>query len=180
MATEIENYNPQAVLKANRKRAYKIWAGSGLAVVGWMFLILLAPIARSNGWTGLSEPLYKFFRFLCHQMPERSFYLVGNQLAVCSRCFGVYFGLVFGFLIYPLIRSIDEIEPLPRVWLFLSVVPIGVDWSLGVLGIWDNTHLSRFVTGLILGSMCAIFIIPALVELGQLISNKRNKKGLPV
>ncbi|HLA95762.1 MAG TPA: DUF2085 domain-containing protein, partial [Pyrinomonadaceae bacterium] len=67
--------------------------------------------------------------------------------------------------IYPLWRNIDDIEALPRVWLFASMVPIGIDWSLTVFGIWENTFLTRFVTGLILGAACATYIIPALVEI---------------
>jgi uncharacterized membrane protein len=63
----------------------------------------------------------------------------------------VYFGLLLGFAIYPFWRNIDEIEPLARFWLFLSLIPISIDWSLTVFGIWENTHLSRLITGLILG-----------------------------
>src|SRR5690606_28160807 len=92
-------------------------------------------------------------------------HIFGHQLAVCSRCFGVYFGLLFGLLIYPVWRSMDNIEPLPRVWLFLSLIPITVDWSLTIFGIWENTHLSRFVTGSILGFACACYILPAVIEI---------------
>ena len=72
-------------------------------------------------------------------MPDRSFHIDGEKFGVCSRCFGVYFGLFFGFVIYPLWRRIDEIEPISRIWLFLSLIPIGVDWSLTIFGIWENT-----------------------------------------
>jgi uncharacterized membrane protein len=68
-------------------------------------------------------------------------------------------------LINPLWRRIDETEPIARIWLFLSLVPIGIDWSLGVFGIWENTFTSRFLTGLILGVACATFIVPAIVEI---------------
>jgi uncharacterized membrane protein len=98
-------------------------------------------------------------------MPERSFHLLDHQLAVCSRCFGVYFGLLAGLIAYPLWRSIENIDPLPRIWLFASMVPIAIDWSLGVLDIWHNNHASRFITGLILGFACATYIMPALVEI---------------
>jgi uncharacterized membrane protein len=175
MPETIENYKPQTELKELRKRAFKAWA-MGVALVSfWVFLILLAPIAQNLGWINLANPVYKFFSFLCHQQPERSLHIFEHHFAVCSRCFGVYFGLVFGFIIYPFIRKIEEIEPFPRIWLFLSLVPIGIDWSLGVFGIWENTHLSRFLTGLILGTACAVFIIPALVELAQLLANKRKR-----
>jgi uncharacterized membrane protein len=72
------------------------------------------------------------------------------------------------------IRKVDEIEPLPRFWLFLAMIPIGIDWSLGVFGICENTHLSRFLTGLILGAACAIYIVPALVEIFRYLK-KTNK-----
>src|SRR5262245_11882327 len=29
---------------------------------------------------------------ICHQLPERSFYLWGRQLPVCARCAGIYAG----------------------------------------------------------------------------------------
>lgn len=148
-----------------RRQAVKVWL-IGLAVVAfWVSLIAAAPLAKANGLAGFSSPLYLFFGFLCHQISERSLHIDGEQLAVCSRCFGVYFGLLFGFAIYPLWRSIDDIEPLPRFWLFFSLVPITLDWSLTMFGIWENTHLSRFVTGLILGVACATFVVPALVEI---------------
>ena len=74
-------------------------------------------------------------------------------------------------------RKVDDIEPLPRIWLFLSMLPIGIDWSLGVFGIWENTHVSRFITGGILGFACATYIIPALVEIFRYLLIKRETKA---
>lgn len=176
MPEPAENYRPQSAVKDFRKRAVKAWL-MGLAVVSaWVFLILAAPVFAASGLEGFSGPLYGFFSYLCHQIPERSFHLSGHALAVCSRCFGVYFGLVAGFAAYPFFRPVEETEPLARFWLFLSLVPISVDWSLGVFGIWENTHLTRSVTGAILGAMCAVFIIPALAELAQLLTGKTALK----
>jgi uncharacterized membrane protein len=174
----IENYIPQNFTTRFRKQAWKVWFVSALVVFAWVFVILLAPVAKANGFEGIAAPIYRFFSYICHQIPERSLHVENHQLAVCSRCFGVYFGLFFGFLIYPFVRKIDDIEPLRRVWLFLAMIPIGVDWSLGVFGIWENTHLSRFITGLILGTACAIYIIPALVEIFRLLTGKTKLKRL--
>ena len=173
MNQPIENYVPQDLSEHFRRQARKVWFISLLAVFAWVFLILLAPLAKANGYTNISAPLYTFFGLICHQIDARSFHVEDHPFAVCARCFGVYFGLLFGFVIYPLIRKIDEIEPLPRFWLFLAMIPIAVDWSLGIFGIWENTHLSRFITGLILGAACAIFIIPALVEIFRLWTGKK-------
>ena len=174
MAQPIENYIPQAIAAAFRRQAVKVWAVASLLVFAWVFVILLAPVAKANGFNAIAAPIYGFFSYICHQMSNRSFHVEGEKFAVCSRCFGVYFGLLMGFLVYPLWRRIDEIEPVPRFWLFLSMIPIGVDWSLGVFGIWENTFLSRFVTGLILGVACATFLVPGLVEVTRNLSSRRR------
>lgn len=169
-----DGYNSQTVIAAMRRQACKVWAIGLVVVLAWVFAILLAPIAKTNGLFSIASPIYHFFSFICHQQAERSFHIAGEPFGVCSRCFGVYFGLLLGFAIYPLWRNIGEIEPLPRVWLFLSLVPISIDWSLTLFGIWDNTHLSRFVTGAILGFACATFIIPAIVEITRNLSRKNR------
>jgi uncharacterized membrane protein len=173
MKLSAENYTPQIVNPALKKLAWKVWSAAFIIVFLWVFLILLAPIAEANGLTSVSNPVYTFFSYICHQIPSRSFHLENHAFAVCSRCFGVYFGLLLGFVVYPLFRSINETEPLPRFWLFAAMIPIGVDWLLGILDIWENTHVSRFITGLILGVACAVYIIPALVEISGLLSRRK-------
>ncbi len=162
-----------------RKQAYRVWFIGLTVVFIWASLIVAAPLAKAYGMASFSTPLYHFFHYICHQIPERSFHVAGEQFGVCSRCFGVYFGLFFGFAIYPLWRNIADIEPLPRFWLFLSLIPIGIDWSLTVFGIWENTHLSRFVTGLILGVACSTFIVPAIVEITRNLTH-RSRPSAPV
>lgn len=151
-----------------RSRSRVYWS----AVLGlsglWLFLILAAPVAAASEIRGASDALYGFFSYACHQQAERSFFVLGHKFAVCSRCFGVYFGLFGAILLYPFLRPMDESDPLPRFWLFASMVPMAIDWSLGMLGIWENTFVSRFLTGLLLGIGCAIFIVPALIEIAEL------------
>lgn len=176
MTDPTENYVPTSLSRHFRSQAFRAWAVTSAIVFVWVAAIVLAPAALENGWA-ISSPLYAFFSHICHQIPERSLFFDGHPLAVCSRCFGVYFGLLAGILLYPVWRPVDEIEPLPRIWLFLSLVPIGVDWSLTIFGIWENTHHSRFITGLILGVACAVFIVPAVVEIRRNISLKRRYAG---
>jgi len=173
-----QQYIPLNVKPILRSQAINVWLIGCAVTLFWVLLILTAPIAKANGITSISSPLYSFFSLICHQIPARSFHVEGEQFGVCSRCFGVYFGLLFGFLIYPLWRRIDETEPISRIWLFLSLVPIGIDWALGVFGIWENTFTSRFLTGLLLGVACATFIVPAIVEITRnLTLRSRTKKA---
>lgn len=159
-----------------RRGAIFVWSVSVLIAAIWVFLILLAPFAEANNLKSVSNSVYNFFGFLCHQDPARSFHLANQAFAVCSRCFGVYFGLLLGFILYPFLRHFNETNPLPRFWLFLALIPMAIDWSLGFFEIWENTHFSRFLTGLIVGAACAVFIVPALVEIVQLLSNKNKEK----
>lgn len=167
-----DRYVPQSINASLKKQAARVWAIASVFVFVWVSLIIFAPIALASGSEIVSQPLYSFFSYICHQKPERSFHVAAHHFAVCTRCFGVYFGLLLGFVIYPLWRSIDNIEPFPRFWLFLALVPAAIDWSLGIFGIWGNTGWSRFFTGLILGVACATFIVPALVEIARNLMQK--------
>lgn len=178
MPEAIENYVSQVNVERMRRQAFFVWSVFAAFAAVWVFVILLAPIAEANDLTSVSNPIYKFCSYICHQIPSRSLHLENHALAVCSRCFGVYFGLLFGLIVYPFLRPVEKIESFPRFWLFLAMIPMAIDWSLGVLGIWENTHLSRFLTGLILGTACAIFIVPALIEIFALLSSKKQIKKL--
>ena len=178
MSQTIENYVPQAILPLMRKQAWKVWFVGLAVVLVWNLLIALAPIAKLNGVESISATLYSFFSYICHQMDSRSLHLHNEPLAVCARCFGVYFGLLIGFVIYPAIHKIEETEPFSRLWLFFALIPIGVDWSLTAFGLWENTHLSRFITGLILGAACAVFIVPGLVEIFWNLTYQKQIKKL--
>jgi len=141
-----------------------------------MALIIAAPLLRQAGQDSASADLYYAFGFICHQISERSFHIHDDKLAVCARCFGVYAGLFFGFAFYPLFRRLDDIRPLPKVWLILSTFPLAIDLGLTFFGIWENTHLSRFLTGAILGAACAIYILPALVEISFYLFKQTRQK----
>ena len=179
MPEAIENYVPQVAVGEMRRQAFKVWAMAAVFVGVWVLLLIAAPVAEANSFESFSQPIYKFCSFICHQIPARSLHVENHPFAVCSRCFGIYFGLFGGFLIYPLLRSIEDIEPFPRVWLFLALIPTGVDFLLGYFGVWENTHLSRFLTGAILGAACGIFIVPGLIELFRYLKSKpKTKKAI--
>lgn len=178
MPLTAKNYVSPRIAKEFKSQAWKAWITGFSVILLWNFLILLAPIAAASNLEKFAAPFYTFFGYLCHQIGDRSFHIENHAFAVCARCFGIYFGLLFGFVIYPIFRILEDTEPLPKFWLFLSLVPLGIDWTLGAFGIWENTHLSRFITGTILGVMCAVFIIPALVEMFQ--SRLRRNLHKPV
>lgn len=171
MSSTVENYVPQTNAAETRFN-FLIWAVTALIVVLWVALIVAAPSLKANQMTAAANAIYTPFNYLCHQIAERSFHIFGEPLAVCARCFGVYFGLAFGVLLYPALRSLDDLEPLPRIWLLLAPVPTGIDFLLGYFGIWHNTHFSRFFTASILGVGIAFFLVPGVVEISRFFSQQ--------
>lgn len=53
-------------------------------VIGAMLLIVippfLAPVFMSLGWHGPGKVIYFIYSFLCHQLPQRSYFLFGQHL----------------------------------------------------------------------------------------------------
>ncbi len=165
MSRSARDYRQLSEVSILRQQAVRVWSLTAGLVFLWAFVPVSSPLLLSAGNGALGLPIFEFLGYICHQIPERSLHIMGHQLGVCSRCFGVYAGLFVGVLVYPLWRRIDDVEPLPRFWLFASLVPLAVDWSLGMFGVWENTHLSRLLTGMVLGAGCATYIVPALVEI---------------
>jgi len=139
-------------------------------------LIIGAPLAQANGQAAFALAIYKTFSFVCHQISERSFHLLGYKFAVCSRCTGIYAGLAIAVLIYPLVRSFKDTQTPSLVWLFAGAAPLAIDWSLGYFSIWQNNHASRFATGFLLGAVAVFYILPGLIELSSKVISHRSRR----
>jgi uncharacterized membrane protein len=102
-----------------------------------------------------------FFAFavgalVCHQLPERSFFLAGRQFPVCARCSGLYAGVVLGLVAWWVWRRLRPgphgVDPrLARNAFLVVLLPTAVSWVSGELGFWDGSNLTRAVLALPLG-----------------------------
>ena len=162
MRQSATEYRPQVIPTPRPLIAWLLTAAVTLFVVS---LIVVAPLAAAGNHDNLAGPLYHSFGLLCHQIPERSFFIAGEKFAVCSRCTGVYFGFLAMLLVYPKLKSLRRTDLPSRKWLIASAVPLVIDFGLTFLGIWENTHATRFMTGLALGAAVVFFVMPGIVEL---------------
>ena len=147
------------------RRPLIMWS---LVVVGALFfvgLLVAAPLAQANGLQWISFAVYEAFSHVCHQTPERSFYIAGYPLAVCARCTGLYVGFAAAVDFYPLMTSLKRTHAPERKWLFLAAAPLAIDFALSFFGIRENSHVSRLLTGALLGSVAVFFVMPGLVQL---------------
>jgi uncharacterized membrane protein len=153
--------------KAQKKtqKTLVYWLVSVVVVLAVVSLIVVAPVAAVSGHSDFARGIYGAFATLCHQLPERSYFIDGHQFAVCSRCTGIYAGFALTLLLYPLIRSLkNPIMPRPS-WLLLAALPLAIDFAVNFAGFWQNTHTSRLLTGALLGSAVVFYVMPGIIDL---------------
>lgn len=158
----MSQYLPQVV---PTRRPLVYWLVSAAVVALIVSFIVAAPILAASGHSEIAEGIYRGFGIFCHQRPDRSYFIEGHKLAVCSRCTGLYAGFAFTLLIYPFVRSLRSAATPPRRLLFLAAVPLLIDFGLTFFRIWENTHTSRLLTGALLGSVVVFYVMPGIVDL---------------
>ena len=143
------------------------------ASVTWLLALPLATFASSRPYSPtpvylLSFGTYLVGSLLCHQRPERSFFLWGSQMPVCARCTGIYAGAAIAALALPVVARLKPSRLRShakrasfgalheaRMLLILSIVPaaatLGYEWTTG------NTPANwiRAVSGLPIGAVVA-------------------------
>lgn len=132
----------------------------GIALLS-IFLIVFASGGGLFHTTGhwLSDWQHKSFQMLCHQDPSRSFWINGKPMAVCSRCYGIYAGLAGSWLMFPFLKDFYTVnrsfsKPLLPVVVVLNIV----DVVGNLIGLWENTLLTRFSMGLLVGMGITFFL----------------------
>ncbi len=154
-------------MDSSRRTYAVILAGSAI----WCGVIILAPLLAATS-SSLSTLAYQFFHPVCHQLQERSFTLFGEKLAVCSRCFSIYFGFLFVVALYPFIRSISNPRIPHRNCLLLALFPMLIDAGLEFLNLHDSTFVTRTMTGSLFGGVVSLYVLPAAIEAVQQIVTK--------
>ena len=74
---------------------------AGFIVLHWLLIAnvmlfifvalpFFAAILEALGWHLPARLIFIVYRPTCHQLPERSFFILGQQVAVCARCSAIY------------------------------------------------------------------------------------------
>ena len=140
----------------------------------WIFLQFLAPLSVQKGSVRDLSGTVLFFDnkdkfndmpifisnvyfagdILCHQKPERSFFINENQMPFCSRCTAIWLGFAIGlgFMVFYFIELNEKFLFL----LILSIIPIGIDGVGQLFGYWESSNIIRLITGLLVGIFCGV------------------------
>lgn len=130
-------------------------------------------LSMGNGIWGKSgydyNMIYRTFGSVCHQIPDRSFKINDVQMAVNTRCFGIFTGLLAGWILIPFLAKITKEKKWPEILLGVALVLQISDYTGNMLDIWENTNESRFALGFLLGSAASVFLSDTF-----LTGNKKN------
>ncbi len=122
-----------------------------------MIPVALTCAAMATPWLfshlpALAFALQRGFSLACHQHADRSFPIFGGNVAVCSRCLGIYLGAAAGLLLR---------IPRQLAWRFLLTALAAnlIDWTAELSGLHGNWMFTRFELGAALGMAAAMLAI---------------------
>lgn len=140
-------------------------------------LLLWALLAVSLLWAAAlviaPDVVYLAGGYICHQRPERSFWIAGHPMPVCARCAGLYLAAPLGvaFVLWRGVgsrgvprremASLDRTYSWWRLALIVAAVPmigsVAIEWLAGL-----SCNESRALTAVPLGMAIAALIAAAL------------------
>jgi len=139
-----------------------------LAAAAWVVILVLAPSLPASA----GAAIYALGSVVCHQIPERSFYLSGFQLPVCARCFAIYTGASIGAAAFVSAGRVRSMAAWPsgssrtmRAAALLAALPTIVTVAAEMAGVWRPSNLTRAIAGAPLGVLLAVVVMSALATL---------------
>ena len=134
-------------IKVSFNRSLVLWADQRilwlaehwLAVFNGFFalyvgLAFLAPVLLAYGYANIANVIYAVYRLDCHQLPSRSYFIAGEQVAFCHRHVAMYGTLLVAGLLFNGVRR--RLKPPPLRWYVFFLVPIAVDGGLATASGW--------------------------------------------
>lgn len=110
---------------------------------------------------------YDLFSRVCHHLPDRTFYIKDEPMAVNTRCFGIFMGMFISWCLIPLYKNLNIKRSVAlAIFLFAAGLQI-IDYTGNFLQIWENTNHSRAVLG-------GIFGLVSFSVIADLFSTKTN------
>ena len=123
-----------------------------LSMMAGVIVVAMGGGLFGQGGAWVMQWQHQSFSTLCHQMPDRSFWIGGQPMAVCSRCFGIYSGFLAGWLLLPLLAISGVLKNISIKNILLGIIVLNLIDILGnLLGFWQNTLVSRVVFGELAG-----------------------------
>jgi uncharacterized membrane protein len=167
-----------------------------LAFVNLAFALILtvqlgAPWLMEHGQERLGRLIYLANYPLCHQLPERSFFIggprfwytlsemrfsagsdiplrwlgnsqLGFKVAVCERCMAINVAFLAFGLLFALVRSRLKGKGIPWQVAVALIVPLAVDAGIQLVGLLESDWIRRSITGALFSLAMVAFVYPVV------------------
>jgi uncharacterized membrane protein len=157
-------------------------------------LPVLAPVLMNAGYEMPAKIIYTIYRPACHQRPDRSYFIggpkavyspeeleaagvdagpfsrdIGNdtlgwKVAFCERDVAIYGSIFLTGLAYGLVRGRMGRWVMRFRTYLIFLVPIGIDGTLQLFGVYESNWWLRGITGISFGVGSVIFAYPYLED----------------
>ena len=121
-------------------------------------LPILEPLLRAGGMTGSADAIFSAYSVVCHQMPGRSYSVLGYQMAYCERDTAIYAAMAMAGLGWA--RFQRRVPDLHWGLFLLLALPIALDGFTQLFGLRESTWQLRTLTGALFGLGCVWFGFP--------------------
>jgi uncharacterized membrane protein len=132
-------------------------------MVLFALLPIAAPILAMLGAADASLLIFQAYSITCHQMPTRSYFIFGHQLAYCERNTAIYGTTAIAGLAYIWLRK-RGLAPLGLPLYVLLILPMAVDGFTQLFALRESTWYLRGLTGTLFGAATAWMALPRLDE----------------
>ncbi len=92
----------------------------------------LSPVLAYYGFDGAANIIFRAYRVTCHQLPSRSYFILGHQAALCHRCTAIWGVFFLAGVLYRLVRH--RLKSMPFHWWVLALIPAGLDGGTQLVG----------------------------------------------
>lgn len=125
--------------------AHQWLALANLLSAGVVLAAVVAPVLLAFGLETPAAAIYSMLSLTCLQRPDRSYFLLGQQMGMDHRMTAIYaVTFLAGLAFLPLRR---RLRPLPWKLFFLFALPMAVDGFTQLFGWRESTWELRTVTG---------------------------------
>ncbi len=147
--------------RADGRWAVRLGAGASLGFLVWTLLPAWLDGAGASGGPAFRSALHP----LCHQLPSRSLTWLGQPLAVCARCEGLYLGGAIALLFATLRRATPRV-PAGLGWLALAAAPTLLDALVVLAGGAGLPNVPRLLISVPAGVVAGLYLAVGLDDLG--------------
>ncbi|MBI4319504.1 MAG: DUF2085 domain-containing protein [Chloroflexi bacterium] len=139
-------------------------------------LAAIIPVMMYLGLNWLAGPLFSAYSLVCHQLPYRSDFILGFQVAMCQRNVAIYASMGLAGLAFGLVRT--RLRPLPWQAYLVLITPMAIDGFTQLFGLRESDWTLRTLTGGLFGASTVWLAYPhmekAMRELRGTLASARS------